>query len=171
MLSQVVQDALNAQINNELYSSYSYLAMAAFCEQQQFTGCARWLRLQSQEEHGHAMRLYDFLIARGGRVVLDAIRAPKTTFPTIAAVFADALEQEQAVSKQIDNLYELTFNEKAFSALVELEWFITEQVEEERTAREIVYKMNMVKDDAASMLDMDRELGTRSAGAKPSPQP
>jgi ferritin len=167
MLSQVVQDAINDQINHELYSSYSYLAMAAYCERQQFTGCARWLRMQSQEEQVHGMRLYDFQIARGGNVVLKAIGQPQAEFKSIANVFEQALEQERQVSQQIDALYELAFKEKAFSALVELEWFITEQVEEERTAREIVHKFHLIKDDPASLLDMDRELGQRSTAATP----
>lgn len=162
MLPQVVQNALNEQINNELYSSYSYLAMSAFCEQQQFRGCARWLRLQSQEEHGHGMRLYDFLSARGGVVVLKTIGEPQAEFSSLEDVFQKAFEQERQVSAQIDALYELAFKEKAFSALVELEWFIREQVEEERTAREIVHKFNLVKHDPASLLDLDRELGQRT---------
>jgi len=162
MLSQVVQDAINEQINNEMFSSYSYLAMAAYCGHKQFPGCEQWLRLQSQEEHGHAMRLYDFLTARGGKVVLTKIKTPKTEFNSVHEVFQDAKKQEEEVSSQIDSLYELAMKEKAFSALVELEWFITEQVEEEKTTREIVHKFQMVKDDPASLLDLDRELGQRT---------
>ncbi len=161
MLSQVVQDAINRQINNEFFSSYAYLAMSAYCERQQFAGCASWLRLQSQEETAHAMRLYDFLIARQGVVVLHEIKQPTADYPSLPAVFEAALAQEQTVTKQIDDLYELAFKEKAFAALVELEWFITEQVEEEKTASTIVHKFNLVKDDPASLLDLDRELGER----------
>src|SRR4026207_92890 len=112
MLSQVVQDALNEQINNELYSSYSYLAMSAYCEREQFSGCARWLRMQSQEEQVHGMRLYDFMINRCGTVVLKAIAKPTAEFASIANVFEQALEQELKVSAQIDSLYELAFKEK-----------------------------------------------------------
>lgn len=162
MLSQVMQDAINDQINSEFFSSYTYLAMAAYCEHQQFTGCARWLRLQSQEEYAHGMRLYNFLIARQGEVQLRSIDMPPEKFKSLAAVFEQALQNEQDFTKKIDSLYELAFQEKAFSALVELEWFITEQVEEEKTAREIVHKFRMVKDDPAALLDLDRELGQRS---------
>ena len=165
MLSQVVQDALNEQINHELYSSYSYLAMSSYCEREQFSGCARWLRMQSQEEQVHGMRLYDFMIARCGTVVLKAIAQPPAEFKSIANVFEQALEQELKVSAQIDGLYELAFKEKAFAALVELEWFITEQVEEEKSTREIVHKFHMIKDDPSSLLDMDRELGQRTSVA------
>ena len=163
MLSSVMQDAINEQINNELFSSYSYLSMSAYCEQQRFTGCAHWMRLQSQEEYGHAMRIYDFLLARNGRVILSPIAQPQVDFETVSDVFEKAYAQEQMVTEQIDRLYELAFKEKAFAALVELEWFITEQVEEEKTAREIVHKFQLIKDDPASLLDLDRELGERSA--------
>lgn len=161
MLNQKMQDAINEQIRNELISAYTYLSMAAWCEHKQFVGCAHWLRLQSEEEQGHAMRLYDFLLARNGRVLLKPLPQPETDFESIVAVFENALEQEQTVTQQIDSLYELAFHEKAFAALVELEWFITEQVEEEKSAREVVHKFRMVKDDPASLLDLDRELGSR----------
>jgi ferritin len=163
MLPSVVQDAINDQINYELYSSYQYLAMAAWCQHEQFMGCAQWLRIQSQEEYGHAMRLLEFMLARNCEVKLKPIAAPEGKFNSVANVFESALEQEMRVSAQIDALYELAFNEKAFAALVELEWFITEQVEEEKTAREVVHKFKMVDGDPASLLDLDRELGGRSA--------
>ncbi len=164
MLSQSVQDAINRQINNELYSMYLYMAMSAYCEHQQFRGAAKWLRLQSSEEMTHAMRLYDFMMARGHRVVLEAIRKPTCEFQSIPHVFEEAYAQEQDVTRQIDELYELATKEKAFAAKVELEWFITEQVEEERTKRDIVHKFQMVKDDPAALLDMDRELAQRVTG-------
>lgn len=163
MLTQLVQDKINDQINNEFHSSYSYLAMSAFCEHQQFTGCARWLRLQSQEENSHAMRLYDFLVARGGRVVLREIKSPAIEFSSMTDVFQQVLQQEQQVTAQIDALYELAFQEKAFAALVELEWFIQEQVEEEKTSREILHKFKLVGNDPASLLDLDRELAQRNS--------
>jgi ferritin len=165
MLSKVVQDAINQQINSELSASYSYLAMSTYCERQNFLGCARWLRIQSREEYGHGMRLLDFLLARDGTVKLKAVPEPAIEFKSIDAVFEDALQQEQQVSKQIDGLYELALKEKAFAALVQLQWFITEQVEEEKTAREIVGKFKLLKDDPAALLDLDRELGARVTAA------
>ena len=161
MLNQVMQDAINDQISNELFASYSYLSMAAWCEYKQFTGCAHWLRMQSDEERVHAMKLHDFLIARNCRVTFRSLNQPDNEFESIVAVFEKALAQEQVVTEQIDSLYELAFNQKAFAALVELEWFITEQVEEEKIAREVVHKFQMVKDDPASLLDLDRELSSR----------
>ncbi len=161
MFSQTVQDAINEQINNELSSSYTYLAMSAYCERQNFLGCARWLRLQSEEEYGHGMRLLDFLLARNGTIRLKSIAEPKVKYDSLAAVFEEALAQEQTVSGQIDSLYELALKEKAFAALVQLQWFITEQVEEEKSAREIVAKLHLLKHDPAALLDLDRELGSR----------
>jgi len=163
MLNEVMQEAINQQINNELFSMYSYLSMSAFCEHKQFLGCAHWMRLQSQEEFTHAMRLYDFLIARQGRVKLQPVAQPQIDFGSLVEVFEKALEQEQEVTRQINSLYELAFKEKAFAALVELEWFINEQVEEEKTARDVVYKFQLVKNDPAALLDLDRELGARQA--------
>ena len=161
-----VLEAINRQINSELSASYAYLAMSAYCERQKFTGAARWLRLQSQEEHMHAMKLFDFVLARDRNVDLTAIEQPKSDYKSVADVFERALQQEQEVSRQIDSLYEVAFHEKAFSAVAELQWFLTEQVEEEKTAREIVAKFKMVGTDPASLLDLDRELGARSAAEK-----
>lgn len=165
-MNQVVQDAINRQISTEFSASFSYLAMSTYCELQNFTGCAKWLRLQSQEEYAHAMRLLNFLLARNFKVDIEAIPAPRSTYASVVEVFDTALRQEQEVSRQIDALYELAFKEKSFASLVELQWFITEQVEEEKTAREIVAKFNMVKDDPASLLDLDRELGGRQGGGE-----
>lgn len=162
-----VLEAINRQINSELTASYSYLAMSAYCECQKFTGAARWLRLQSQEENMHAMKLFDFVLARDRSVELLAIERPKADFKSVAEVFERALEQEQEVSRQIDSLYEIAFNEKAFSAVAELQWFLTEQVEEEKTAREIVAKFKLVGNDPASLLDLDRELGARTTIEEP----
>lgn len=167
-LATSVQDSINEQINNELFSSYSYLSMSAYLEQEQFSGCAQWMRAQSQEEYAHAMRLYEFLTARGARVKLRPIAEPQHDFDSIPHVFECAMAQEKTVTKQINDLCELAFNEKAFAAVVELEWFVKEQVEEEKSIRDIVHKFNLVKDDPASLLDLDRELGTRQGeGVEP----
>jgi ferritin len=161
-MSQVVRDAINHQINAELSASYQYLTMSAYCEKQNLRGFGRWLRLQSQEEYGHGMKLFDFMIVRGCDVDLRPLTAPTVTFTSIAEVFETVQRQEQEVSAQIDALYELAFREKAFAATVELQWFLTEQVEEEQSARDILSKIRMVQHDPASILDLDRELGTRA---------
>lgn len=160
MTSQV-KAAIDKQIGAEFAASFSYLAMAAWCEHHKLMGAGQWLRLQSSEERTHALKLFDFLLARNHQVHLGAIPAPRTKFSSIVDVFERALSQEQEVSAQIDALYELAFKEKVFAAMAELQWFITEQVEEEKNVREIVAKFHMVKDDASSILDLDRELGQR----------
>ncbi len=165
MLSKKVQDALNAQINMEFHSSYIYLGMSSYCELNNFPGCAQWLRVQSEEEHGHAMRLRSFLLDRDCQVKLLPIAEATTEYDSVPEVFETALKQEQQVSQSINALYDLAHQEKSFAALVELQWFITEQVEEEKTSRDIVAKFRMIKDDPSAMIDMDRELGSRgSAG-------
>lgn len=166
-MNERVVEAINRQINSELSASYAYLAMSAWCERQKFTGASRWLRLQSQEEYLHAMKLLDFLLARDCNVALTAIDAPQASFSSLLDVFERGLRQEQEVSKQIDTLYETAFKEKAFAAVAELQWFLTEQVEEEKIGREIVTKLKMIGSDAASLLEMDRELGTRTGVEAP----
>jgi ferritin len=164
MFSQVIGDALNDQINMELRSYYAYLSMSAYCERMHFRGCAKWLRLQSQEEMSHAMKLFDFLRDRGCKIVLKALPEPPVDFASLPEVFEQALQHEIAVSEKINSIYELAFREKAYAAAPQLEWFLTEQIEEEKTARDIVTKFNMVKNDPAAILDMDRELGGRAPG-------
>ncbi len=161
MLSEKVQKAILDQINLEFSSSYSYLAMAAYCEFHEFSGCAKWLRMQSQEENNHAMKLYDFLLARNCPVILQALDAPMAKFESVPHVFQLSLRQEQHVSESINGLYKLAHEENAFAEMVELQWFIAEQVEEEKTARHLVAQFEMVKDDPSALLDLDRELGTR----------
>jgi ferritin len=161
-MNTTVLDAINEQINSEFEASYTYLAMASFCEQQRFLGAAKWLRLQSDEERMHALKLFDFALARDGVVDLRTIEKPKASFDTLAAVFEQALAHEKRVTQQINALYELCFKEKAFAEMTELQWFLTEQVEEEKIAREIVAKFRLVKNDPAAILDLDRELASRT---------
>jgi ferritin len=154
--------AINDQINSEFGASYTYLAMAGFCEHQKFPGASRWLRLQSEEERLHGLKLFDFVLARDLAVELKAIDRPNTAFDSLAAVFEQALVHEQRVTLQINGLYELCFKEKAFAEMTELQWFLTEQVEEEKVARQIVAKFRLVKNDPAALLDLDRELSERT---------
>jgi ferritin len=161
-MNQTVFEAINEQINSEFKASYTYLAMAAYCDRQKFLGAAKWLRLQAEEERLHGLKLFDFVLARDGVVQLRSIDEPKSTFDSLPAVFEQALQHEQNVTVQINSLYELCFREKAFAEMTELQWFLTEQVEEEKSAREIVAKFRLVKGDPAALLDMDRELGART---------
>lgn len=158
-----VLNAINDQINSEFDASYTYLAMAGFCEGQKFLGAAKWLRFQSEEERLHGLKLFDFVLARDFAVELRAIDKPNVSFDSLQAVFEQALAHEQRVTQRINALYELCFTEKAFAEMTELQWFLTEQVEEEKVAREIVAKFRLVKNDPAAILDLDRELGARTA--------
>ena len=162
-----VLQAINTQINSEFHAWYQYLAMAAFCEREKFTGAASWLKLQSVEEYQHGMKLFDFVLARNGTVALAAIEQPTLEFDHFSDVFERVLEQEERTTAQINDLYELAFRSKAFAEMTELQWFLTEQVEEEKTAREIVARFRLVGDDAGSLLDLDRELGARGAAIAP----
>jgi len=164
-MNATVLSAINEQINSEFEASYTYLAMAGFCEKQRFSGAARWLRSQSDEERLHGLKLFDFVLARDGAVDLKSIDQPKASFDSLSAVFEQALAHEQRVTQQINSLYELCFQEKAFAEMTELQWFLTEQVEEEKTARDIVAKFKLVKNDPGGLLDIDRELAARTAAA------
>ena len=162
-MNTIVLKAINEQINSEFEAAYTYLAMAAYCEAKRFLGAAKWLRQQNDEERQHAMKLFDFVLARDGVVELKAIEQPRVQFDSLVAVFEQALAHEKSVTARINALYELCFEQKAFAEMTELQWFLTEQVEEEKTAREIVARLHLVKADSAALLDMDRELGARSA--------
>ena len=161
-LSQKMQDAINDQINIEFMSSYTYLAMAAWCERTSFLGSAAWMRMQSQEEKNHAMKLYNYLADRGATIVLKAIPAPAVEYNSLTDMFRHALKNEEEVSDSINRLYELALSEKSYATAVDLQWFLTEQVEEEKTARTLVMKLEVINEDGPALLDLDRELGTRT---------
>ena len=168
-MNATVFAAINDQINSEFQASYSYLAMAAYCDREKFSGAAQWLRMQSDEERLHAMKLFDFVLARDGAIELKGLPQPRGSFDSLIAVFEQALDNEQKVTLQINSLYELCFTEKAFAEMTELQWFLTEQVEEEKTMREIVAKFRLVRSDPAAILDMDRDLASRSTPAAAAP--
>ena len=162
MISTVMQDTINEQINKELFSSYLYLSMAAFFEEKGLPGFAKWMHIQSDEEREHAMKFYEHLVDRGGRVLLKAIDAPGTTWKSNLEVFEEAQAHEAKVTKMIYDLYELALKEKDFPAQVLLQWFITEPVEEERNATEIVQQLEMIDAHNTAVLVLDHELGKRS---------
>lgn len=159
MLSNKLQAAFNDQIQKEMYSAHLYLAMAAVCEAQSLKGFASWLRIQYEEELSHALKLYDYMLERGGNPLVPAIAAPPAEFGTIEALFATVLAHEQQVTAAINKLYEVAIAETDYAAQVFLQWFITEQVEEESSAGEIVERLRML--NGASLLYLDRELAQR----------
>jgi ferritin len=161
MISNVMQKAVNEQINKELYSSYLYLSMAAYFESRNLPGFANWMHIQADEEHGHGMRLFQHLVDRGGKVELQAIAGPETDWKTNLDVFKQVQEHEAAVTVSINMLYELALNEKDYPAQVILQWFINEQVEEEKNAAEIVQQLELIDAKGTAVLMLDHQLGKR----------
>jgi ferritin len=161
-LEKNVLKAMNEQINKELFSSYLYLSMSAYCESEGFPGCAKWLKVQSEEENEHGMKIYHFIHQRGGRVELDAISKPKSDFKNLSQLFAQVLEHEQKVSASITSLYETAVKANDYPTQIILQWFITEQVEEEKNANEIVDLLKKVGDSPVSLMMFDRQLGART---------
>ena len=165
MMDQKIQDAFNGQLNAELYSSYLYLSMAAYFESQGLKGMANWMRIQAQEENLHAMKFFDFINERGSRVSLTQINAPKTEWSSPLDVFEDTCTHESKVTGMINELVDLALSDKDHAANAFLQWFVTEQVEEEATAQEIRDKLKLVSDNPVAVFMMDRELGQRVAPA------
>lgn len=163
MISETVQDAMNQQLKSELYSAYVYLSMAAYFEAANLPGFAHWMRVQSQEELEHAMKFYDFINDRNGRVVLQAIDQPPIEFESPLEIFERALAHEQQVTAAINQLYDQAVQEQDYATQAFLHWFVTEQVEEEKTATQIVETLKMVGDRGEALFLLDRELGGRQA--------
>ena len=165
MLSKAIQDAINEQIKNELHSAHQYLSMSAYCESVTLPGFAHWMRAQAQEEREHAMKFYDFLLNRKGRVILQAIDQPVVEFGSPRQVFEQALDQEQKVTAQINELYGLTASENDYASQVFLQWFLTEQVEEEKNVGDVLETLTMLGDEGETLFLFDRELGKRGKEA------
>jgi ferritin len=163
MLSQSLQKAINDHIKDELFSAYLYLSMSAYLETIHLSGSARWMRLQSQEEASHAMKFFDYVLEREGRVVLHAIEQPPQKFMSLLDVFQQALEHERKVNGKIHRLYDLAGKERDYATQVMLQWFITEQVEEEKNAGEVVDQIKMIGDQPAALFFLDKQLGAREA--------
>lgn len=160
-MSEKMQAAMNEQINAELYSSYLYLSMSSYFSSVNLAGMATWMRVQVQEELFHAIKMYDFVNERGGRAVMKAIAQPPADWPSALAVFANGLAHEQKVTGLINNLVDLAMAERDHATTIFLQWFVTEQVEEEANASAIVNKLRMIGNDASSLFALDQELGQR----------
>ena len=161
MLSSAVQDAMNQQVNAELYSAYLYLSMAADFEEANLRGMAHWMQVQAKEEAGHAMKFFKYITERGGRVTLTSIAAPPTKWKSPQAVFEEVYKHECHVSSLINKLVELAEAEKDHASAVFLQWFISEQVEEEANASEILHQLKMVGDSKQGLFMLDRHLAQR----------
>lgn len=169
MISQAMQDAFNKQINEELYSAYVYASMANYFDFRSLKGFASWMRNQSEEELGHARRFVTFMNDRGGRVVLDTIKAPRIDWESPLDVFENAYAHECHISACINELSTMSINEKDHASHAFLEWFVTEQVEEESTADEIVQQLKLMEGAPGGLFLMDRELAQRVAPKEATP--
>ena len=164
MKNSTVQEAMNDQIKLELTSAYAYLAMSACFDEQGLTGFAKWMRLQAEEELEHAMKFFDFIHDRGGRVALQAIDQPQAQYESALAAFESAFHHEQRVSEAINGIYSLAVRENDFASQSFLNWFVDEQVEEEKNAASAIEQLRMAGDNPAALLMLDREFGRRDGG-------
>lgn len=163
MLSAKLQDALNKQINEEYYSSYLYRAMVAYMEEKNLDGCAHWMRMQADEEHMHALKIFDYVLERGGSIELHAVAAPPREWDSPLAAFEAALEHEKFMTENITKLADLAIDERDHATNNVMQWYVSEQVEEEANVDDIVQKLRMVGENGPGIFMMDRELKTRPA--------
>ena len=162
MIGKKVEDALNDQIRKEIYSSYVYLSMAAQFASMNLNGFAHWMKIQTGEETKHAMKIYDHLNQRNGRVILQQIDAPPSSWKSAKEMFQDAYQHEQKVTESINKIVELARAEKDYATDAFLQWFVNEQVEEETSTNEILQKLQVMGDNPAALLMLDSELSKRS---------
>jgi ferritin len=165
MLSPKIQDAMNKQLNAELYSAYLYLSMAAYFENANLRGMAQWMKVQAQEEAGHAAKFFKQICERGGRVTLTSITAPPTEWKSPLALFEEVYKHECHVTGLIHGLVDLAAAEKDHASSPFLQWFVSEQVEEEANAAEIVHHLKMIGDSKNGLLMLDHRLGERRTSA------
>jgi ferritin len=165
MMSKTMQDAFNEQMKNEFYSAYLYLSMSAYCDSVNLPGLSRWMRSQAAEEAKHAMKIFDHLLDRGGAVEMHQLDRPPADFASPRDVFEQAYKHEQQVTASINKVYGMAMDERDFASRVFLDWFVQEQVEEEKTSGLLAEQLRMVGDDRPGLLMLDRELGQRKSGA------
>lgn len=167
MFDKKLENAFNEQINAELQSAYLYLAMASWFDSQSFPGMGSWMRNQAQEELMHALKFFDFIQERGGRVILTAMETPQADWTTPLKAFQDTLDHERIVTGLIHDLVDLAIAEKDHASNAFLQWFVTEQVEEESTAEQIVDRLTIVGDSPVGLMMFDDKLGRRAPAAAP----
>ncbi|MCD4713889.1 MAG: ferritin [Clostridiales bacterium] len=162
MINPRLEEAINKQINAELYSAYLYLSMAAYFEDANLPGFANWMRVQFEEEQFHGMRFLNYLVERGGRVKLEAIEKPRFEWNSVLEVFEETLEHEKHVTALINNIADIAEEEKDRATRNLLIWFIDEQVEEEGAAEKIINELKMIGGEGHGMLMLDREFAART---------
>jgi ferritin len=168
MMKQKIEDAFNKHLNAESFSAHLYMAISAYFESINMKGMARWMRLQADEETAHAMKFFDFIHSRGGKVMLGQIDAPTTEWDSPLAAFEAAYGHEQMITDKINKLVDLSIKEGDHASNAFLQWFVTEQVEEEESVSEIVDQLKLIENERGPLFMLDRELGQRAAAASPS---
>lgn len=163
MISETMQNSLSKQLNDEFYSAYLYLAMAAYANHIDFNGAATWFKCQYEEEHMHATKIYNYLIEQGVHVILNEISTPPSEFGTILETFQTSLKHEQEMTSRLNEISDQALKEKDHATYNLLQWFVNEQVEEESSVGGIISKLKLVKQDGYGLLMIDNELGTRTA--------
>jgi len=171
MIEKKIQDALNRQLNAELYSSYLYLSMSAYFESLNLKGFANWMRVQAQEELVHAMKFYSHICERGGRIILTSIEGPEARWNSPLHAFEHVLKHEQKVTGLINGLVSLSISKSDHATSNFLQWFVSEQVEEEASAEKIVQKLKMLGKDQSGLFFLDQELSKRVFIPPPSAGP
>ncbi|WP_320171524.1 ferritin [Maridesulfovibrio sp.] len=161
MSNKVLEKALNEQLNAEFYSSYLYLSMSAYFSDIGLSGFANWMRVQAQEEQFHALKFYDYINERGGRVILSSIDSPQTEWESPLDCVKGVLEHEKKVTSLINNLVDLAITEKDHATNIFLQWFVTEQVEEEDSVNEVLNKLKLIDGKGNGMFILDKELALR----------
>jgi len=161
MFNKKMEKTFNEQINEELYSAYLYLSMVAYFESINLPGFANWMRVQTQEEIVHAMKFYDYINQRNGRVALTALADPQIEWKSPMDAFEAAYKHELHITDKINELVNLAIEEKDHAANMFLQWFVNEQVEEEKNPLDIIQKLKMIKDSSESLYMLDKELAAR----------
>lgn len=161
MLKPQMEAALNEQINREMFSAYLYMSMSAYADRQGLKGISKWFMVQYHEEMVHAMKIYEYIADQGGKIALGAIQKPDSEFGTALNLFEKALEHELYITNSINELADLAISLKDFATKTFLDWYITEQVEEEKNANEIIQTLKMIGDNTGALYLYDKELAVR----------
>lgn len=161
MLTKKLQDALNEQINIEFFAEYFYLSMSAYLESIEMEGFANYFNVQAQEEHFHAMKMFNFVHDKGGRVILKSLKEPKSEFTSVINVIEESLKHEKYVTKCINELMDVAIKENDHSVRSFLQWYVDEQVEEEATISKLLAKLKLINGEGFGILTLDNQLGMR----------
>ncbi|MFP4473338.1 MAG: ferritin [Candidatus Omnitrophota bacterium] len=163
-MDKKLYEVMNEQITKELFSAYLYLAMAADLEEKGLPGMAQWMKVQSREEITHGMKIFDYLNDRGEKVVLKGFEQPQSGYPSVKGIFEETLKHEQKVTASINTVYSTALDVKDHAAVGFMQWFVDEQVEEEKSASDILAKLSYIKENSMGILMLDKELGARVPG-------